>query len=324
MVKAMKGKKVSVIIPVYNAENYLKECLNSIINQTYKNLEIILINDGSKDSSNIICNYFSNLDKRIIYINKDNSGVSDTRNKGIIISTGDYITFVDSDDYLEKEMIEELVKFYEKGALVVCNRCFFQNQEVEDKKNKIINIKKYERKSFFDLYKKRIINPPFGKLYDAKIIKSKNILFKKGLNLGEDLLFNFNYLKYIDNILFINNKLYNYRVGNSISLSKKYFSNMIEIQKTLIEKYEDFFDINRLDVLKEEENFIAIMITNELHNHNIATIKRYYNARMVMNNKYVNEKINMLREKNAITFLDYFLLKNKFVISFLLKRKIIK
>ena len=100
----MKKIKISGIIPIYNVEQYLSQCLDSIINQTYTNLEIILINDGSTDNSEKICNQYKLLDPRIIVIHKTNGGLSDARNTGIKIATGDYISFVDADDFIDKNM----------------------------------------------------------------------------------------------------------------------------------------------------------------------------------------------------------------------------
>ena len=104
----MKKEKVSVIIPIYNVEKYLEKCLNTIINQTYKNLEIILIDDGSTDKSSTICDEYCEKDKRIKVIHKNNEGVSSARNKGIELSKGKYIVFIDPDDYVTDEHVEVL------------------------------------------------------------------------------------------------------------------------------------------------------------------------------------------------------------------------
>ena len=101
----MNEELISVIVPIYNGEKYLAECVYSIINQTYKNIEILLMNDGSTDSSLSLCENFAKEDNRIRVINKKNTGVSDTRNKGVEMSNGKYILFVDCDDYLEKNMV---------------------------------------------------------------------------------------------------------------------------------------------------------------------------------------------------------------------------
>lgn len=108
-------KLISVVIPVYNVEKYLKECLESVLNQTYKNLEIILVDDGSKDSSGEICDEYAKRDSRIKVIHKKNGGLSDARNAGIDAARGEYITFVDSDDYIEEDMYEFLAKNMEKA-----------------------------------------------------------------------------------------------------------------------------------------------------------------------------------------------------------------
>ena len=103
-------RKISIIVPVYQAEKYISKCIESIVNQAYKNLEIILIDDGSTDSSGEICDRYGERDKRIVVVHNPNKGVSDARNCGMDIATGDYITFVDSDDFLEPQMYSEMMQ----------------------------------------------------------------------------------------------------------------------------------------------------------------------------------------------------------------------
>lgn len=119
-------KKISVIIPIYNVEEYLEKCLNSVINQTYKNLEIILIDDGSTDKSGEICDKYAKKDKRIIVIHKENSGVADARNRGLKIATGEYFGFVDSDDYIELDMFETLYNLQEKNNADISIVSFYE------------------------------------------------------------------------------------------------------------------------------------------------------------------------------------------------------
>lgn len=107
-------KKISVIVPVYNVEKYLSQCLDSIIHQTYKNLEIILVDDGSTDSSGLICDNYSQKDKRIKIIHKCQGGLSDARNAGLKIATGEYISFIDSDDFIDKNMYSILINNTQK------------------------------------------------------------------------------------------------------------------------------------------------------------------------------------------------------------------
>ena len=109
-----KQDLISVIVPVYNVENYLKRCLDSIINQTYQNIEIILIDDGSTDNSGNLCEDYKKIDNRIKVVHKTNGGLSDARNTGIKKAKGKYITFVDSDDYVEYDYVEYLYNLIKK------------------------------------------------------------------------------------------------------------------------------------------------------------------------------------------------------------------
>ena len=113
---------VSIIIPVYNAEIYLEKCLNSVVEQTLKDIEIILVNDGSSDNSKEICEKYKYNDKRVVLIDKDNSGVSDTRNRGIKVANADYLVFLDSDDFIDSNYCEVLYKIISKSdyGLVIC------------------------------------------------------------------------------------------------------------------------------------------------------------------------------------------------------------
>ena len=131
----MKKLKISVVVPVFNSEKYLEKCIDSIINQTYKNIEIILINDGSSDKSEEICNSYLKTYKNIKLINQSNSGVSVARNNGLKSSTGDYVLFVDSDDWLEKDMLEIMVKEIDNFDIdiVRCEYFVENNPVLEDK-----------------------------------------------------------------------------------------------------------------------------------------------------------------------------------------------
>ncbi|WP_197025162.1 glycosyltransferase family 2 protein [Butyrivibrio proteoclasticus] len=112
---------ISIIIPIYNAENYLKRCLDSVVSQTYKDLEIILIDDGSTDKSAQICDEYCHSDKRVVVIHKKNEGVVKARNTGLTIAHGDFIGFIDSDDYIVQDMYQYMIKIYDStGADIVC------------------------------------------------------------------------------------------------------------------------------------------------------------------------------------------------------------
>ena len=220
---------VSVIVPIYNAEKYLKKCIDSIIYQTYINLEIILINDGSTDGTDKICSDYARIDKRINYIKKDNSGQSDTRNYGIDISNGKYIFFMDSDDYVGEKYIEYAVEnMTSNGAdLSICNyyHVYKDNEIVEERKfldglydltaaedryNFIINVF-LPYKCGFEVW---------NRLYDAEIIKNNNLKFQKfSPVVAEDVCFNFIYLMCSKKISVSNERFYYYVSNDSSTMA---------------------------------------------------------------------------------------------------------
>lgn len=134
---------ISIVVPIFNVEEYLERCISSILMQTYANIEVILVNDGSPDKCGDICDYYSKLDNRITVVHKENGGLSDARNVGLEISKGEYITFIDSDDWIHKEYISKLYELIKKtnSDISVCN---FLRVSKDDFENKIIKDKIYE------------------------------------------------------------------------------------------------------------------------------------------------------------------------------------
>ena len=133
----MKNKTISVIIPVYKVEEYLPKCLDSVINQTYKNIEIILVNDGSPDKSGVICDMYAGMDNRITVIHKQNEGVAKARNDALDIAKGDYIGFVDSDDWIEPDMFEFLMNNLIKydADISMCGETVYENGKIISSKS---------------------------------------------------------------------------------------------------------------------------------------------------------------------------------------------
>ena len=207
---------ISVIVPVYNVIKYLDECVASIVAQTYKEWECILVNDGSTDGSGTICDKWAMKDKRICVIHQENKGVSEARNRGIEEAKGEFIVFVDSDDTIGEDHLYSLVKA-PSADIVVCG----VRQETTE--GLAINFKPSENKtfelspeyveSFVDLNDKFLFYGPYVKLYKASIIKSHNIKFPLNCNYGEDLLFNLNYLNFVKSISQVDNISYYYRRG---------------------------------------------------------------------------------------------------------------
>lgn len=183
--------KISIIIPVYNIEESLSRCLNSIINQTHSNLEIIVISDGSTDNSNEIIREFAKEDSRIIPIFKENTGVSDSRNCGLDIATGDYIGFVDGDDYVEPNMFEVLLtNALDNDADI--SHCGYQMvfpSKVDYYYAKGNLIIQDNRKGIYDILSGQYVEPGiWNKLYNHNVIR--DIRMSKEIRYNEDLLFN--------------------------------------------------------------------------------------------------------------------------------------
>ena len=176
------SEKISIIIPVYNVENYLKRCLESIVNQTYKNLEIILVDDGSTDNSGKICDEYKEKDKRIIVIHKENGGLSDARNAGIDIATGNYIGFIDSDDFADVRMYEILLNNLKStnSDISICNLYKFSNEKEIYKTEEIEKLTVYDRKNFFEnMYNDLLVSVlAWNKLYKKEIFS--DIRYPKG------------------------------------------------------------------------------------------------------------------------------------------------
>lgn len=210
---------ISIIIPVYNSEKYLSKCIDSIINQTYNNLEIILVDDGSTDASPIICDEYEKKDFRIKVIHKKNGGVSSARNIGLINSTGNYIGFIDADDYIEPVMYEKLLKVLKESNTLI-SMCGFS--KIKD--NKVIKIDNYNEKIISsekllkDIFNCTSMGTLWNKLFAKEIffdINNKQLFFNETIHYCEDVLMLETILSHNDNIAIYNQPLYNYIVSSS-------------------------------------------------------------------------------------------------------------
>ena len=207
----MEEYKISVIVPVYKVEKYLNKCVDSIINQTYKNLEIILVDDGSPDNCGKICDEYSKKDNRIKVIHKENGGVSSARNVGLDLATGDYIGFVDSDDWIETDMYEYLLNICIKFNCQVsrCNyiECNDYNKTYKKEQEKISIFENDD--IIIDLvtgnWNEGVL---WNKLYKKSLLQG--IVFDEKLSCSEDLLFNYYILKNTNKLVCSNQIKYNY------------------------------------------------------------------------------------------------------------------
>ena len=260
--------KISVIVPVYKTEKYLNRCIDSIINQTYKNLEIILVDDGSPDNSPSICDNYSKKDQRIRVIHKKNGGSNSARNAGFEIAMGDYITFVDSDDWIDLNMYEEMLKQAQNDGIDIIRT---ELKKTDGQKGTGKQVLPFNQLTMIDCTKER--NKLLKLVSDVKIhanicsmlvkkeVYDKCYPFDTDISLGEDLVVAINAFCICKNILFINSYYYNYYFNtNSISKSKnRFYKNANDL---VLLKEKIFSTLNKHCLLDNniEQDFLTCML----------------------------------------------------------------
>lgn len=212
---------ISIIVPIYNSEKWLKQCINSVLEQKNVEFELLLIDDGSTDKSSEICAFFSRNDARVRYFKKENGGVSQTRNFGIEHATGDWITFLDSDDYLEGDILSKAEKLATSNpkSMIIWNAAYLTNGKrttSPDLYGKNISKEEIAAAVIYESYGRVFLGYFFravwGKLFNKNIILKNNIRFDESLYLGEDAKFLLQYIHFIDNVCMLNECGYNYRL----------------------------------------------------------------------------------------------------------------
>ena len=331
----MTTPKISIIIPVYNTEKYLDACIDSLVNQTFKDCEFIFINDGSIDSSSEILNKLASKDTRVIVINQGNQGVSIARNNGLKIARGKYIGFVDADDWVENDMYQILYDEIEFSYtdLVMCNSKCYQNGDFyvsgfKFPQNKILDINFIKKELLPYLIKHDDLYSLWNKLYKASIIKQYGILFPEGNALSEDNIFNMLYFNKIKTLKYINYIGYNYRDTEDSAtrniFKMDYFKNYLDIYKFNYRSYMDLVqtdeEINKLKSEKFIKNTISLINIYFQPSKKVGFFKRYNYVKSITNNEEVINTINNNFEdlyKNENRF-------GKFMLTALKQRSILK
>lgn len=233
------GKKISIIVPIYNTGKYLKRCLNSIIEQEYKNIEIILVNDGSNDNSLSICNSYKNKDDRIIVIDKKHTGVADSRNVGIKRATGEYIGFVDSDDYIDKDMYKKLIFISEKCNAEIAMCDLVQTFKQYDKKRKgkeyFMRLNKEQALRLL-LYDKYIGNYLWVKIFKKELFD--DIKFPTG-QIYEDISTTYKLFRKANNLVYLPIKMYHYYQREESICNNKTRKTIKQYLTAIFERYYD-------------------------------------------------------------------------------------
>ena len=263
-------EKISVIVPIYNVESYLIKCIESIRNQIYRNLEIILVDDESPDYCGEICDMYAKKDPRIRVIHKKNSGLGEARNTGLEVATGEYIYFVDSDDWLEKEMIQKLYETMKRNSadFVMCGfkKCKSDGNEVVHRyvqQEKKVQNKEVQKKLFLPMIGQTSLSKEdytinmcvWTNLYRRDIIEKYNIrFFSEKKYLSEDICFNLQYLLHTNCAIILPDVFYCYRSNpNSLTCSykEKEYEMLVRLYEQVSKLANQTIVFNELEFRKE-------------------------------------------------------------------------
>lgn len=294
-------KKISIIIPVYNGEKYLERCINSITNQTYKNIEIILVNDGSTDKSDKLCKKLKRNDERIVYVKQKNSGVSSARNKGIEIATGEYICFVDCDDWIDKKyckvLLEGMKNNTQLSVIGLKTKKNYDNHNTECIENTIELNQNEAFKAIFN--DNNFFGFPWNKLYKKEIInKLGEEPFNTNIHICEDTLFNAKYLVYCKKISYNKTPLYSYFLNQEgVTKSKK-------INQKKLTVFNSLDEIEKI-YLKHSPNNLIYLYKFYLYNfYLVYLLITKTKAKIKLDKSKIKYKYKFLMKSNEIKKID--------------------
>ena len=271
---------ISIIVPVYNVENYLEECLDSIKNQTYTDIEVILVNDGSTDNSQVICERYCQQDPRFHLINQSNQGQSVARNNGVAASRGEFITFVDSDDVIKSDMLQQLMRYMDTGIdIVECN--ITEDIHCLNSEGKEIGVKELDsNEALYECFNHGVSWSPVAKLYRREIVEK--VPFLENL-IYEDFYTGIVSLKYIHKMRKINYIGYYYRYHTSSTMNQKYSEKNLDIFKVGKKLLEEFREDNWLPYVG---NMLFLVGIGHFKKYNIRVGHPYYQLYIDEINKY--------------------------------------
>ncbi len=326
---------VSIIVPIYNKEKTIEKCIKTLLNQSYYCIEIILVNDGSTDRSLDLCKKFAKLDNRIILIDKPNEGVSVARNIGLDISKGDYISFVDPDDWVDSEYISLLLRTatLNKSDIVICDanivlgeenvkKNAFFSSEGEIDRERCISQLIYNNGYYNDKPEYISIGVPWAKLYKSSLIKENNIRFKKELRRNQDNIFNLYTHQFANRIYYFNQYLYYYDYDNINHFSRKITEDATVLYSALAKEtyvfYKKYYEHNELIwylVKNKIVKYLTYIITKKVCHYSYKgnINKRIKELKDVVNQSPFIEvlKLSDRKEFDGTNKLIFILLKSK-------------
>ncbi|MCI6266632.1 MAG: glycosyltransferase [Erysipelotrichaceae bacterium] len=319
---------ISVIVPIYNVEKYLDRCIESIVNQTYKNLEIILVDDGSPDNCPKICDKWSKKDNRIKVIHKENGGLSDARNAGLDTATGAYIGFVDGDDFLDKKMYEILLKnlIKTKADMSICTAYLYEEKsKIKYKNSKNIQLFIYEGiDKYNNLFNNNIseFNVVWKRIYKKEIFKE--LRFPKG-KINEDTFIAHKLLSLSNKIVYSTEKLYYYVQHENSIMHQKFNIKKLDGLEAIKEQMlffqkEEFKNTKyqKISIERYMNNILVYYCTVKNHNEN----KQYQKQIQDLQKEYKKYyKEIMKKDISSKLKLKYFIFKYFPNIYYIIKRK---
>lgn len=312
--------KLSVVVPIYNVEKYLPKCLDSIINQTFKDFECFLVNDGSKDNSLSIIKDYLKKDDRFILIDKENGGLSDARNAGLAKATGEYIYFLDSDDFIENDLFARCIDKLDKTKADMVIFDIYQYHQKDGTKEIIKN--RYDENKVYKLNEQKdiicnILNAAWNKMYRLSLFKDNDITYPFGCYY-EDLGTTYRLLLKAKGICFIKKPLYNYLVDRPGNITTE-FSFKVYHVLDMVKLTCDFYKANNVyDDYYEELKFLSLVNIMEClkktrNSNNRKMVEKYIDVCFSDIEKnwpeYPKCKYHVLREKNDWLYMHKNLLK---------------
>ena len=322
----MSNIDLSIIVPVYNVENYLRRGLDSILSQpSLINYEILLIDDDSSDNSGAICDEYQKHYSNVFVTHIENNGVAEARNLGISLSRGNYLYFMDPDDFLSDDFFERISPQFNKKWDVLC----FGYNEIKENNNNILSCRSHTysqtgildkgefRSCFVDLFKTDMMYNVWSRVYNKSFILKYDIKFPSR-PIGEDTLFNFQVYRHLNTILFIDSTLYNYNAGRSGSALTSFHPRRIEIQLNELQELHKLLEQFQLEddtLIQEIKTKIIVSATFQISNLNMRRKEKIELLRPIIDNKafydifsgnrnqIIGSYKTLLRQRNISSFL---------------------